>query len=331
MTSPIRFEIDSSPASVQRITPQSRSERFEGVDFSASGDILAIATSETNSVLLFRRGTDGRFETTPYQTIGRAPAALKYPHDVSFSTSDDGGLLAVAQRPGTIAIYAKTGANGNYTSAPVFDITGPQSKLAFSDGVAFVPPDDAYIAACNLELATISFFRRLSRSPARFDTTPALVLRHKSIFHPDGLGFSRCGRWLAIANHGQQTVAIFRRRNRLLAGGRLSYGRWPVMVIADPRLRYPHSVAFTPQTDHLVVTNAGANYFNAYAPRRGWLGTRWSQTPVSQVIAHDDAIFKEVNTADKTEGGPKGVAINGTTLAVCSPQIGIKIYSFREG
>jgi len=52
---------------------------------------------------------------------------------------------------------------------------------------------------------------------------------------------------------------------------------------------------------------------------------------VSQVIAHDDATFKEVNTADKTEGGPKGVAINGATLAVCSPQIGIKIYSFREG
>ena len=87
MTSPIRFEIDSSPASVQRILPQSRSERFEGVDFSASGDIVAIATSETNSVLLFRRGADGRFETTPYQTIGQAPAGLKYPHDVSFSTS----------------------------------------------------------------------------------------------------------------------------------------------------------------------------------------------------------------------------------------------------
>jgi DNA-binding beta-propeller fold protein YncE len=103
------------------------------------------------------------------------------------------------------------------------------------------------------------------------------------------------------------------------------------MVIADPRLRYPHSVAFTPHTNHLVVTNAGANYFNAYAPRRGFLRTRWSQAPVAQVIAHDDATFKEVNTADKTEGGPKGVAINGATLAVCSPQIGIKIYSFREG
>jgi hypothetical protein len=30
------------------------------------------------------------------------------------------------------------------------------------------------------------------------------------------------------------------------------------------------------------------------------------------------------------EGGPKGVAIHQNNLAVCSPQIGVKIYSFRE-
>ena len=60
-------------------------------------------------------------------------------------------------------------------------------------------------------------------------------------------------------------------------------------------------------------------------------GTRWSPVPVSQVIAHDDAVFREVNTADKMEGGPKGVAVHGNTLAVCSPPIGLKIYSFCEG
>ena len=331
MTTLAKFEIDSSPAAVQRIIPQSRSERFEGVDFSPSGDTLAIATSETNHVLLFRRKADGRFEETPYQTIGETPAGLKYPHDVAFSTSESAGLLAVAQRGGTISIYAKNGSAEGYAATPAFEISGPRSGLAFSDGVAFVPPDDAYIAACNLELATISFFRRLSVSPPRFETGPEFVLRHRSIFHPDGLGFSRCGTWLAIANHGKQTVSIFRRRKSILGNGKLRYGPWPVTVIADPRLHYPHSVAFTPRTNHLIVTNAGANYFNAYAPRQGLFGTRWSPVPVSQVIAHDDAVFREVNTADKTEGGPKGVAVHGTTLAVCSPQIGIKIYSFREG
>lgn len=44
------------------IVPPNPSERFEGIDFSGSGRIMAIATSETNSVLLFQRKPDGRFE-----------------------------------------------------------------------------------------------------------------------------------------------------------------------------------------------------------------------------------------------------------------------------
>ncbi len=323
------IEIDTNPISVQRIMPPSRSERFEGVGFSGSGNILAIATSETNSVLLFRRRADGLFEDTPYQVIGIS--RLDYPHDVSFSNWNDGELLAVAQRAGAIAIYSKSGSNEDYTSSPVFEISGQRSKLAFSDGVAFVPPDDRYLAACNLELGTISFFRTVSLSPANFGNEPEFELKHESIYHPDGLGFSNCGKWLACANHGKQTVAIFRRRNRLLAGGEICFDPKPVTIIKDPQFRYPHSVAFTPKTNHVIVTNAGANYFCTYAPKRGWLGTKWSQVPVSRVVVHDDDSFKEVNTANKMEGGPKGIAINRSTLAICSPQIGVKIYSFREG
>jgi hypothetical protein len=321
-------EVDATPASVQRIMPPNRSERFEGVDFSASGNFLAIATPETNSVLLFRRKADGRFEDTPYQIIGRT--RLNYPHDVSFSNWKDGELLAVAQRAGALAIYAKNRPDGEYTSLPVFEISGPPSRLAFSDGVAFVPPCDRYLAACNLELGTISFFRMASLSPPDFGSRPEFEFKHESIYHPDGLGFSNCGKWLAVANHGKQTVAVFRRRNGFLARDKISFYSEPVTIIKDPQLRYPHSVAFTPITNHLIVTNAGANYFSAYAPKRHRLRIQWAQVPGSQIVAHDDEAFKEVNTANKMEGGPKGIAVNRNNLAVCSPQIGVKIYSFRE-
>ena len=43
-----------------------------------------------------------------------------------------------------------------------------------------------------------------------------------------------------------------------------------------------------------------------------------------------DDIFKEVNARNKMEGGPKGVAIHKNSLAVCSPEYGVKIYSFHE-
>lgn len=323
------IQVDTNPNLVQRIMPPSSSERFEGATFSGSGNVLAIATSETDSVLLYRRRADGLFEDAPYQVI--ANARLKYPHDVSFSNSNDGELLAVAQRAGAITIYLKNGSNGEYTSSPVFEIGGERSNLAFSDGVTFVPPNDRYLAACNLELGTISFFRTVSLSPANFQNEPEFELKHESIYHPDGLGFSNCGKWLACANHGKQTVAIFQRRNRLLSGGEIRFDRKPVTIIKDPQFRYPHSVAFTPKTNHVIVTNAGANYFSIYAPKRHWQGTRWSQGPVLRVVVHDDDTFKEVNTANKMEGGPKGIAITKGSLAICSPQIGVKIYSFREG
>ena len=45
-----RFKIDVGPQSVQRLLPPSKAERFEGIDFSTSGKVLAIATSDTNAV-----------------------------------------------------------------------------------------------------------------------------------------------------------------------------------------------------------------------------------------------------------------------------------------
>ena len=263
------FELDPDP--VQQILPPNRSQRFEGVDFAAGGDILAIATSEANTVLLFRRRPDGRFDDAPYQTIGDG-AQIEYPHDVAFSRAGGNALLAVAQRPGRITIHARHGVGGNYTATATAEISGAQSGLAFSDGVAFVPPDENHLAACSLERGTISFFRKVASVPPAFDSTPIFQLQHETIFHPDGLAFSDCGDWLAIANHGNQTIAIFRRGGSRRAAGALGFHWQPAAVIQDPRLRYPHSVAFTPQTKHLLVTNAGANYLCAYAPRPRWFG-----------------------------------------------------------
>ena len=108
------------------------------------------------------------------------------------------------------------------------------------------------------------------------------------------------------------------------------YGPEPVAVIDDKRLRFPHSVAFTPRTNHLIVTNAGGNYFSAYAPRRSHFGLQWNKIPSGQTIVADEKVFEATNQDNRMEGGPKGLAVHGRTLAVCSPEIGIKIYSFEE-
>jgi DNA-binding beta-propeller fold protein YncE len=322
---------DLSADSVQTLTMPGGIHRSEGIAYSASGNIIAIATSDTNTVFLFRRRADGQFETTPYGSISGPESRLSYPHDVSFAPSGGHELLAVAQRGGSIAIYQKDMANENYGPEPIFEICGPETRLQYSDGVAFVPPDNEHVAACNLETGRISFYRKTSSSPLCFDLQPVFELRHRSLVAPDGLTFSHCGQWLAAANHGNHSVSVFRRRHRRASQGKLEYGPRPVTVIKDPGLRHPHSVAFSPGTNHLVVTNSGANYFSVYAPTRGFFNMRWSQSPIAQKIVGPDALFQTVNARNKMEGGPKGIAIHKNSLAICSPEHGVKIYSYRSG
>lgn len=327
MTDNLRFEIDLPSGPVQHLLPAGKSERFEGLAFSASGKTLGVATADTNAVLLFQRRADGRFEDAPFSRI----EGLDYPHDLSFSTDGSADLLAVAQRAGAVALFRIDETRGGPTPKPTFEISGPTSKLTFSDGVAFVPRLGDYLAACNLLSNSVSFYRRTSLSPIRFSVTPDFELTHPSLAHPDGLAFSHCGTWLAVANHGNNTVSVFQRRNKLLAMGKLRYGPEPISVIADGRLCYPHSVAFTPQTNHLLVTNAGGNFLSAYGPNRGRFRLNWNRATSSHTIVADDKMFKAANSENKMEGGPKGLAVHGGHVAVCSPEFGIKIYAFREG
>ena len=285
----------------QRIRPIAGRHRFEGIAFSPDGSSLAVATSEANALFLYRHA-DGRLAEEPFAAItGR----LHYPHDVAFSAAGD--LMAVAQRKGAIAVYE------GFASEPAFVIRGPRTRLNFSDGVAFVPPPDDALAACNLESHSISFFRMTSRTPLAFELTPSSELKGGTIYEPDGLAFSSDGRWLAVANHGNHTVAIF---------------DWPsgeATVLRHRSFRYPHSVAFTPGTNHLLVTNAGANYFSVFEHD----GCKWSRSPVARHIVGPDRVFREVNARFKMEGGPKGIAAHGDHVAVCSPEQGILMYTLQ--
>lgn len=317
-----RFAIDT--ISVQRLTPTGPGERFEGLGFSSSGNVLGVATADTNAVLFFRRKPNGRLENEPYSRI-----SAKYPHDVSFGHCGHSQYVAVAQRGGSISLFRENAADGTYGPDPTCDISGPEARLAFSDGAAFVPPHDDFIAACNLISGCISFYPRTCPSPLHFDSSPAFELRHESILQPDGLAFSSCGTWLATANHGGNSVSIFQRQSRQPAAGAIVYGPDPTNVIAGSGLRYPHSVAFT-AGKHLVVTNAGTNFFAVYRCRRRFSRGPTLAEPVWQQAVNEEALFHAVNAKNKMEGGPKGVAIHKGCIAVCSPEIGVKLYSFRE-
>jgi hypothetical protein len=169
-----------------------------------------------------------------------------------------------------------------------------------------------HLAACNLALGTISFYRKRSDSPLAFEQHPRFELS-ESLSDPDGLAFSASGEWLAVANHGNHSVSIFQRRNRGAAGDRVRFSAAPVAVIADTGFRYPHSVAFD-ASNHLFVTSAGANFFSVFAPTK--LGDRmqWSPLPGGQQVVGSESGFRAINSENAMEGGPKGIVIQATRL-----------------
>jgi hypothetical protein len=319
-----QFHIDAVP--IQQILPAGAGQRFEGLAYSSSGAVLGAATADTNATLLFRRGSDGRFQDRPFCTL----EGLRYPHDLSFPNSGQKDWIAIAQRTGAVALYEHNTIDDSYGPDPVFEIVGPESRLEFSDAVSFVPPQNDYLAACNLTLGTVSFYALLSHSPLRFATAPVFELKHPSLNQPDGLGFSNCGEWLAIANHGGGSVSIFRWQRRSFYRERPIYGPEPAATIEDGDLRYPHSVAFTTTGSHLAVTSAGANYLKVYRITDRGLAKEPLVEPVMKLMVNEESAFRAVNTQNKMEGGPKGIAIHGEELAVCSPEFGIKLYRYSE-
>src|SRR5258705_11993329 len=104
-------EIEGTDHSVQTLAPPDNLQRFEGIAFSSSGKTIGVATSDTNTIFLFRKKLDGLFESRPYWAIDGPSSRLNYPHDLSFARIGDTELLAVAQRAGSISIYEKNKTN----------------------------------------------------------------------------------------------------------------------------------------------------------------------------------------------------------------------------
>jgi hypothetical protein len=61
--------------------------------------------------------------------------------------------------------------------------------------------------------------------------------------------------------------------------------------------------------------------------RRSAARTQWSRLADGEQVVGSESGFRAINATNAMEGGPKGIAIHRDTLAVCSPQHGVLLYS----
>lgn len=316
----------------QQISPPPTERHIEGIGFSACGRLLVAAQADRDRIALYRRASPAAmFEAQPYCVLSDPDGRIAYPHDAAFSPDERSLLLAVAQRTDSLLIYRRRAGTDEYGPHPAAVISGVESGLEYSDGVAFVPPQGDQLAACNLSRCSVSFYAvRVDGEAVQADIAPTAVLEHDAIIDPDGIGFSADGEFLALANHGNHSVVIFRRNHDPSTRAAHPYGPEPACLIRDPHLRFPHSVAFTASGHHLLVTNAGANHVGLYLCNRyGENGVTWSRHASTTVPIANADVFRRANQDNAMEGGPKGIATRADEFAVCSPQVGIMVFNLK--
>lgn len=304
------ISIDPTPATIIRATESSGLNHTEGVTFSPSGDYVLAVNSHNNSITFYKQISGSLYETTPSFTISGPQSKLCYPHDASFSP--DGEYLAVANRHNnSIVIYKRKPYDMEFDIVPIAEIKGKDSQLDLPGAVIYSSHENSIIVA-NATTSSLTFYHY---EGDHYDQAPYQVIQDTSIYAPDGLAVSMDGELLAATSHHSHSVVIFQRES---GSGQFNPKPFQVIEKEQGRFKYPHSLAFHPITNDLVVSNSegkqNIQLFQLEAGQRYFSAPTFSM----EVSVMYDASTIHLLEKLSQEGGVKGVAISpdGKSLAV---------------
>ena len=276
--------------------------RTEDLAFSPDGRRLAIAGFARNRILVIdmelpEAAPGARLRLTGALEI-RSPA-LADPHGVGFIDAD---TLVVANRAGLVPIFALPPRAAGTRGATL----APRRILGGDPGCPVASPGSVSVTALGGGLHEVlvcnNYVDRVTRHLV--DATDDFAVRREDVLLgnglnlPDGVATDRAHRWIAISSHNGHGVLLFANTVALHPES------VPAGVLAE--LNYPHGLCFTPDGQHLLVADAGAQCINVYRSDDGdWHGTR-SPLGACRLIGEDAFLRGRHHPA---EGGIKGIDI----------------------
>jgi hypothetical protein len=295
--------------------------RTEDITFSPDGRRLAIAGYAAGQILLIDihiepAGARPEIALTGVVTI--TSPGLREPHGVAFL---DTGRLLVGDREGTVLVLPlpASGQGPNPVSVPGQSIEAPEStvRLRSPGSVAVVGagPGEVDVLACNNYVHRVTRHRMSLADPPAVRDSSVLIERKLSI--PDGIAVSPSRRWIAVSNHSNASVLVY--RNGFWLGPRSR----PAGKLKGTK--YPHGVRFTSDGRFILVADAGAPVVQVYSSPSGrWRGDR---RPALTLPVMGEADFRAGQT-EEAEGGPKGIDIDRgvNVLVATSQQIGLAFF-----
>ncbi len=307
--------------------PVDEDVRTEDVRFSPSGRRIVVASTD-GSLHLFALEPSSRPLEVTYQTRLVSPGLLS-PHGVEFLSED---TVAVANRHDNLRAFriplrntwdpeTEVGCIGEMNSDWFGALresrnlrerevaTGPGSVRRFGREL---------LVCCNkLNTVTAHTFalgeQQVSFGDGRLVAQDGLEI-------PDGLAISRDGAWLAVSDHDNRRILVYRRKDGELA-----------CVLKDDALNFPHGLCFDRTGDLLLSADAGNRFIHVFQGKGGW--TTDQTRSADRIEAVPSFVFERTQSAvpeevRPLEGGSKGIDIDpsGRLVAITCRHLLLRVF-----
>jgi DNA-binding beta-propeller fold protein YncE len=296
--------------------------RTEDVQFSPDGKRLAIAGFYENRILILEVE---KIAADPAWTIRFSRATIvrsevfAEPHGLAWV---DDEVLLVANRKGLVPVIRVP----RFVNAPelfvhpIHMLGGSEADFIDTPGsvsLRALGPDLLEVLICNNYIHTVT---RHHLSREGLSVLSSETVFRKGLNVPDGAVFSHSGEWVAISNHYDNSVFIYRAND-------IGFVDQPAGMLRG--MGFPHGISFTPDDRALFAADAGAPFAHLFVASSGdWSGTR---LPAGSIRVMDDATFKRGNY-NPEEGGPKGLTVSpdGSLLCVTDEEQPLVFIDIRE-
>jgi hypothetical protein len=228
--------------------------------------------------------------------------SFREPHGVAFLGNDH---VVVCNRGADVAVYRLPAPGGGSREGRIEPLARIPARGLFSAKVLTpgsvaaheLGPGRYRILVCNNHWNAVTAHRVSLGSSVAIRNDGVLLESRLKI--PDGVAMSPGGAWIAVSNHVDGEVLLYRNTPRL--------DRRTPPAASLRGIVCPHGLRFTPD-GRILVADAASQYLHVFESRNGsWEG---AEQPAKSVRVVDDETFY-AGRYDSREGGIKGLALDG--------------------
>jgi hypothetical protein len=285
--------------------------RFEDIRSSPSGRTLVVVA--TNGIIcLFAADTSSRpVRITRHAEL--SSTSLASPHGVDFLSED---VIVVANRAAWLTFYRIPNVDawqGRINVEPIHEMDsvwfgrkGATRNLEGRDvscgpGSVRVYGKHLFVSCNNLNTVTAHPYRLQQQT---IETGDGAVVAQSGLEIPDGISMSRDGRRMAVSNHNDHGVVVYRTTDKTQS-----------CVLRDVDLRYPHGLCFDPTGRALYVADAGERHVHVFFNPDGEWDKPCDRSAFKLPAVGMEAFRKTKEAAGEEkyralEGGIKGIDVD---------------------